>query len=275
MDPDVVAHYSLGVETDRLVAGGSSRIEFARTKELLERFLPEPPVRILDVGGGPGWYASWLAGNGYDVHVVDPVPLHVEQAIQRAAAGPYFSAQLGDARELNEPDESSDVVLLMGPLYHLPERRDRVTALAEARRVIRAGGLVVIATISRFAGLLDGMRSGQLVDPELRSMGDREVASGRHVNTTGRPEYFTTAYFHHPDEVADEVNDAGLVVEGTFGVEGPGWLLWERWDEESHRESILIAARTVEQERSVIGVSGHLLTFARKYASGLPLRSRG
>jgi hypothetical protein len=53
-------------------------------------------------------------------------------------------------------------------------------------------------------------------------------------------------------------------VEGAFSVEGPGWLLWERCDEESHREGILLAARTLEQEPRVIGVSGHLLTFARK-----------
>ena len=260
----MVAHYTLGVETDRLVAGGSSRIEFSRTKELLARFLPEPPARIVDVGGGPGWYASWLAGEGYDVHLIDGVPLHVEQAMQRAAEGSSFSAGLGDARDLDQPDESADVVLLLGPLYHLPERPDRVTALGEARRVVRAGGLVVMAMISRFAGLLDAMRSGHLDDPELRSMGERELASGRHVNTTGRPEYFTTAYFHYPDEIVEEVADAGLAVEGTYGVEGPGWLLWERWDEERYKESILIAARKLEQEPSVIGVSGHLLTFARK-----------
>lgn len=243
----MLADYSLGAETDPLVAGGSSRIEFTRTRELLERFLPKTPARILDVGGGPGWYASWLAGQGYDVHLIDPVPLHVEQATQRAAGCPSFSAGLGDARELRENDESADAVLLMGPLYHLPERQDRLTALSEARRVVRAGGLVVTATISRFAGLLDGMRSGQLDDPQLRSMGERELASGRHVNTTGRPECFTTAYFHRPDEIAEEVVAAGPVAEGTFGVEGPGWLLWERWDEERYREGILIAARTLDR----------------------------
>jgi SAM-dependent methyltransferase len=263
MDPDVVAHYSLGVETDRL-AGGSSRIEFARTKELLQRFLPEPPARIVDVGGGPGWYASWLAGRGHDVHLIDPVPLHVEQAAQRASEGPRFSVDLGDARELRDTDGSADVVLLLGPLYHLPEREDRLMALREARRVARLDGLVVIATISRFAGLLDGMRSGQLGNPDLRSMGERDLASGRHTNTTGRPEYFTTAYFHHPNEIAGEVLEAGLVLEGTLGVEGPGWLIWERWDDESYRESILIAARQLEQEPTAMGVSGHLLTFARK-----------
>ncbi|HEX5937057.1 MAG TPA: methyltransferase domain-containing protein [Actinomycetota bacterium] len=263
MDPHVVAHYSLGVETERLVAGGSSRIEFARTKELLARFLPGPPARVLDVGGGPGWYASWLADLGYDVHLIDPVPLHVEQATRRAADGPSFSAALGDARELQHPDETADVVLLMGPLYHLPERAARLTALREAGRVVTRAGLVVVATISRFAGLLDMMRSGRLSDPRHRPS-DEELATGKHINLTGDPEYFTTAYFHHPDEIAGEVIDAGLTLEATFGIEGPGWLIWERWDDETYRDSILRAARQLEQEPTVIGVSGHLLTFARR-----------
>ena len=263
MDPHVVAHYTLGVETERLVAGGSSRIEFARSKELLSRFLPRPPARVLDVGGGPGWYASWLAGQGYDVHLIDPVPLHVEQATRRATDGPHFSVAIGDARHLQRPDETADVVLLMGPLYHLPERDDRLTALREAGRVVTRGGLVVVATISRFAGLLDMMRSGRLGDPSHRPSDD-ELATGRHINPTGDPEYFTTAYFHHPNEIAGEVIDAGLTPAGSFGIEGPGWLIWEQWDDESYRESILLAARQLEQEPTAIGVSGHLLTFARR-----------
>jgi ubiquinone/menaquinone biosynthesis C-methylase UbiE len=263
MDPEVIAHYTLGVETDRLIAGGSSRIEFARTKELLARFLPRPPAGVLDVGGGPGWYASWLAGQGYEVHLIDPVPLHIEQATQRATDGPSFTAALGDARRLEQPGESADVVLLLGPLYHLPERSDRLTALREARRVVTGGGLVVVATISRFAGLLDMMRSGRLTDPRHRPSDD-ELATGKHFNPTGDPDYFTTAYFHHPDEITGEAIDAGLTPEGTFGIEGPGWLIWERWDDESYRESILLAARQLEQEPTAIGVSGHLLTFARK-----------
>jgi ubiquinone/menaquinone biosynthesis C-methylase UbiE len=82
---------------------------------------------VLDVGGGPSWYSSWLAERGYSVHLIDPVPLHVEQAMKRAANGPYFSTALGDARGLPHPDDTMDVVLLMGPLYHLPERADRLT----------------------------------------------------------------------------------------------------------------------------------------------------
>ena len=87
--------------------------------------------------------------------MVDLTPLHVERALELASGD--FTAALGDARALAAPDGSFDVVLLLGPLYHLLEREDRLCALAEARRVVPTGGLVAAAAISRFASLLDGL----------------------------------------------------------------------------------------------------------------------
>src|SRR5439155_2231303 len=110
------------------------------------RALPPAPARILDVGGATGVYAGPLAEAGYAVHVVDPVPEHVA----RSAALPGVSAAEGDARALDKPDASHDAVLLLGPLYHLLDRADRVRAWREAGRVVRPGGVVVGATISRF-----------------------------------------------------------------------------------------------------------------------------
>src|ERR1017187_5019666 len=100
-----MAHYAEGREGERLTSRPS--LELLRTQVLLERFLPPPPARVLDVGGAGGGDTSWLAGRGYQVHLVDPVPLHIEQA---AAAG-GFSAGLGDARDLAEADSSYDAVL--------------------------------------------------------------------------------------------------------------------------------------------------------------------
>src|SRR5438046_3901152 len=118
-DEAIEQHYGTGYESTRLEQG-TSRIEFVRTRELLQRFLPPPPARVLDVGGGTGAYAMWLAELGYRVHVVDVVALHVEQALQAAgrAANP-FTAAVGDARHLQEEDSSFGAVLLLGPLYHL------------------------------------------------------------------------------------------------------------------------------------------------------------
>jgi 2-polyprenyl-3-methyl-5-hydroxy-6-metoxy-1,4-benzoquinol methylase len=84
IDPAIESHYGTGYERSRLFPGGNPSLEFVRSMELLDRLLPGPPARLLDVGGGPGTYAAPLASRGYRVHLVDPVPLHVEQARQAA-----------------------------------------------------------------------------------------------------------------------------------------------------------------------------------------------
>src|SRR3954454_15185362 len=162
LDEDIQRYYDRGEERDRLTA--AHRLELIRTQELLTRVLPPPPAAVIDVGGGPGRYAAWLAGLGYEVVLVDAMPLHVEQA--RALGG--FEARLGDARALDLADASADVVLLMGPLYHLVAREDRLRAWQEAARVVRPGGLVVAALISRFAALLDGTAREFALQPTFR-----------------------------------------------------------------------------------------------------------
>jgi ubiquinone/menaquinone biosynthesis C-methylase UbiE len=265
----VATYYALGLERDRLTSG-TGALELARTQTLLERYLPPPPAVIADVGGGPGRYALWLAERGYRVHLVDPIPLHIEQA--RAASGAranaaLASAEVGDARALELQNERADGVLLLGPLYHLPERADRIQALAEARRVCRRGGVIVAAAISRFASTLDGLRGGYLEDPAFASIaaGDRE--DGRHRNPTGDPRYFTTAYFHRPEELAEECSAAGLTHEATLAVEGVGWLLPDldtRLADDRRRAVLLDAIAAVEAEPALVGASAHLLAVARK-----------
>lgn len=87
IDPAIESHYGTGYERTRLFPGGRPSLEFVRSMELLERLLPAPPARVLDVGGGPGPYAVPLAQRGYRVHVVDPMPLHIEQARRVLTAG--------------------------------------------------------------------------------------------------------------------------------------------------------------------------------------------
>lgn len=139
LQPEVMAYYEAGREEGRLTDGSlAGPLEFARSTEIIQRYLPESSLTILDVGGGPGAYARWFSDLGHQVHLIDPVPLHVQQA--RASS---LSAEVGDARSLPMRDASFDVVLLMGPLYHLTSREDRLQALAESRRVLRPGGLLV------------------------------------------------------------------------------------------------------------------------------------
>jgi len=266
---EVAAYYARGLERDRL-AVGQGALEFTRTQALLERYLPAPPAVVADVGGGPGRYAVWLAERGYRVHLIDPVPLHVDQAL--AAAGgrsgaALLSAEVGDARSLRLPDSSADAVLLLGPLYHLPERADRLQALTEARRVCRRGGGVIAAAISRFASTLDGLRGGYLEDPAFAAVAAGDLRHGRHRNPTGDPAYFTTAYFHRPEDLAAECAAAGLTHEATLAVEGAAWLLPDldaRLSDTRRRAALLAALASLETEPTLLGVSAHLLTVARR-----------
>ena len=265
---EISSHYESGYEAQRL-AQGTSRLELARTQELLERFLPPPPAVVLDVGGGPGVYAFWLAQKGYAVHLLDVMPVHIEQA--RAAsehsATPLASLRVGDARELPFADASADLVLMLGPLYHLTERVDRIHALREGQRVLRAGGRLVAAAISRFTSTLDGLVHGYLDDEAFVQIARQDLHDGQHRNPSNHPAYFTTAFFHHPDDLKADVEAAGLAHERTLPVEGPGWLLQDfdqQWADARRRARLLEAIRWLEDEPSLLGASAHLLVVARK-----------
>jgi len=105
--------------------------------------------------------------------LLDPVPKHVEHANR------VCPARLGDARSLPFADASSDAALLLGPLYHLTTLGDRLTALREARRVLRRGAPLFVAAISRFASLMDGVMRGLIDDPAFPPIMLRDLDEGQ------------------------------------------------------------------------------------------------
>lgn len=260
LDAAVLAYYELGWERGRLETW--CRLEFLRTQELLHRHLPPPPARVLDVGGAAGIHAKPLLRAGYDVTLIDPVALHIDQARAEGVA----QAEPGDARSLRFDDASFDAVLLLGPLYHLPDRDDRVRALQEARRVAGRSGLVLAAVISRFASTYDGLFRKFLLDREFEEIVESDVAMGQHRNPDLRPGWFTTAYLHDPLELEEEFADGGCSVNGVLAVEGPATNLpdIDEWlDNPARRDVLLRAIRRVEDHPSLLGASSHLLVVSQ------------
>lgn len=268
LDPKIKTFYDRAPEESRLEQG-ASQLEQLRTRELILRHAPKAPAVVLDVGGAAGVYAFWLAERGYEVHLVDAVPrlVDVARARNERAAKRLASCSVGDARSLSQASSSANTVLLLGPLYHLVSAQDRQAALREAERVLSPSGVLVAAGISRWASALDGLSREVLRDREFARIVERDLHDGHHVNDTDRLDYFTTAYFHRPDDLRQEVADAGFAVEGLYGVEGPGWILPdfdERWSDPARREVILHVARALESERSMLGSSAHLIVVGRK-----------
>ncbi len=264
-DNAVMRHYEAVREEDR-ISSGIGRLERRRVQDVLGRHLPPPPGHVLDVGGATGVHAAWLAERGFSVRIVDIAERHVELA-NRQLGALGVTAELGDARSLPADDDSMDVVLLFGPLYHLIDRSDRMTALGEANRVVRPGGLVAMAAISRFASLFDGLARGFLFDEAFVPIVERDLAEGQHRNPDERPHWFTTAFLHHPDELRAEIGESGLELRELVGIEGlAGWLphLADHWDDPVTRHRILWSAQMVESEPTTLGLSAHLLAVAVK-----------
>jgi len=256
VEPTLQAYYATLVEGERLDTTGHGRLERVRTQDLLARTLPKAPARILDVGGGTGVYAQWLAGAGYEVHLIDVIPEHVSQALGDGSA---FTAAVGDARHLDEPDDSADAVIMLGPLYHLLDREDRLRALREARRVLRPGGTLAAAVISRHAALLAYASRGEL-DPSRRDLALATLVDGQHDPRLG----FTTAFFHTPDETVTELRQAGFRDVQVRAIEGPMWAAVKSCTDpirlDSLIESALICARALEDDPALLAASAHLLT---------------
>jgi ubiquinone/menaquinone biosynthesis C-methylase UbiE len=267
-DAAIAAFYHQTAEEDRLLEG-SFLLEAIRMRELIERLAPPPPATVADIGGAAGAYALWLADAGYTVHLIDAAPRLVAEAARRSATAtrPLASCRVGDARRPDLPDASAEIVLLLGPLYHLTAAADRTRALREAARILKPGGRLFAAAISRWASALDGLVRDRLRDPRFAAIVETDIRTGQHRNPTGQPEYFTTAYFHRPEELRSEAAESGLHVDAVFGIEGPGWLFPDvgaRLADPKRRADLLRVARLVEAEPSLLGISPHLLLVARK-----------
>ena len=267
-DTAIADYYERTPEEARL-SQGPFQLEEARTRELIQRFAAPPPGVVVDIGGAAGAYALWLAEAGYAVHLLDRSPRLVAEARRRSAAArrPLVSCRVADARALDLPPACADLVLLLGPLYHLTDAGDRGRALMEAARLLKPGARLFAAALSRWASALDGLARDLLPDPRFAEIVERDLRTGQHRNPTERADYFTTAYFHHPEELAAEVKATGLALRGVFGLEGPGWMLPDvpdRMAEPARRETLLGVARMLETEPCVLGCSAHLLAVAER-----------
>ena len=251
----VLAFYAERDERRRL-AGREGWIEGQRVRRLLGPRLPPPPARVLDVGGGPGVHARWLADAGHDVRLVDLVEEHVT-----TARGAGIDAALGDARDLRDvPDASVDVLLLLGPLYHLVRAADRARCLDEVRRVLHPDGWTAVTAVTRVGLALHQLRTGADADPSVAGPVARVLEHG-HDPEEEDPVF----HCHRVDELCDELTTAGLVVDRVHGIEGPGWPLLDldamAGDPRSAR--VLALAEALDDDPTVTGASAHLLAFAR------------
>ncbi|HEX4839093.1 MAG TPA: methyltransferase domain-containing protein [Rhabdochlamydiaceae bacterium] len=256
IDPSIAKYYAEGNEKDRL---SSHRLEKDRTLQILKKRLPSPPAVILDVGGAAGVYAFPLTDMGYRVHLIDPVALHIKQAQEQAKkTGIHLASYaVGDARNIEQPSNSADVVLFFGPLYHLIEEADRLKTLQEAYRVLKPGGMLFAAGIARFASLMDAMHKGTLYSKI--GVIEQDFATGVHRKIS---EDITFAYLHRPEDLRKEMAASGFRNISLCSIEGPVWekqVIEALQKDEKGWQALLNLLEKIESEETIIGASAHIM----------------
>ena len=243
------------------------RTEFAVTMRALEDHLPEPPAKVLDVGGGPGRYAIALAQRRYAVTLFDLSQgcLNLAKRKSKEAGVELAGYEHGTATDLSRfKDGSFDAVLLMGPLYHLLEERERRQAIREARRVLKPGGPIFAAFITRYAPIRWAAKYEPKWILENRDLLEQLLTSG--ALPAGPEGGFTDAYFSHPAEIRPLMENEGFETVDLIACEGVVSMieerinelsgeLWEAWVELNYR---------LGRDPSLHGGAEHLLYIGRK-----------
>ena len=231
----------------------------------MEASLPAAPASILDVGGGPGRYAIELSARGYSVTLTDLSEGCLQLSKAKAAERPVELTDVvqADARDLSQfASDSFDAVLLLGPLYHLLTASDREQAVSESLRVLRPGGRILAAFISRFGPF----RHAAAFDPAWALCQTEYALSILATGVHDRGSGFPNAYFAHPSEVAPSMERHGVTTDALIGCEGAVSMNedlvneltgedWDTWVDLNYR---------IASDPAALGCAEHLLYIGTK-----------
>lgn len=144
---DYINEYYNNYDEEGRLLSRHGQVEFLTTMKYIKECLSEmPDPKILEIGAGTGRYSVTLAKEGYPVTAVELVPHNLEILISKLDGTENITAVQGNALDLSDiPDNTFNLTLLLGPMYHLYTFEDKLKALSEAVRVTKEGGYILVA----------------------------------------------------------------------------------------------------------------------------------
>jgi ubiquinone/menaquinone biosynthesis C-methylase UbiE len=259
--------YNKASEETRLEEG-MGIFEFERIKELIQHHITKPKLTIIDVGGGTGKYSEWLAKNKHEVHLIEPVEKHLKLARKRAQKlkNP-FTITKGIAQKLPYKNESADLIILHGPLYHIQKREERILAITEAKRVLKKGGVILGFAINATASTVVGLMNGMIHANSFFEMCKQEITTGIHNPPKDFPFLLADAFYHKPQELKAEFLESGLKFKNLFAVEGMIWLdndYFANMLDKKKSKTLKNLQKLTENDEYLLPFSPHMMIVAKK-----------
>lgn len=252
-------YYSEWNENDRLLSR-FGQVEFLTTIRFVEKYL-KPGMKILEVGAGTGRYSHYFARKGYTVHAVELVNRNIDEFKEKTLPNEDISIVQGDAINLcMVKDNEYDIVLHLGPMYHLTEEEERKAAVKEALRVTKPGGKVFMAYILNEMTVINYFfRNGHINEEEARN----EILSSNWKFAENKRKHLAFYRIEDVNALMDGFDVNRLHLVGTEMISGAmRELLLEMSDEEFFYYTEYVFS--ICERADMIGMSGHLLDVFEK-----------
>lgn len=263
MNQTIVDYYKKYDEENRLVQAKAQRIEFITTKYILDEIIPSK-ASIIELGAGTGRYSFYFASEGHQVTATDVVPKHVKEMKNKLKEKENFNIEIEllDAIDLSRySDNCFEVVLSLGPLYHLREKEKRKKSISESIRVLKEGGILAVAYINKFFVLALLAKHKKLSKKYI----DDILNQGK-VKKEVDDEFLANAYFSSPTEIEEMFNNFNTKKLEHVGTDGIAILLQDIVNDMSEKEyeNWLKYHFETLKEDSILGYSNHGLYICRK-----------
>jgi ubiquinone/menaquinone biosynthesis C-methylase UbiE len=256
----IVDYYENYNEDIRLIKDNAHKIEYITTLHYLDNLI-DKGSRILDIGAGTGRYAFHFANRGCNVTALDITPKHVSIMKEKSQEkGIKMDIRLGDALELyGINDDTYDMVLCLGPIYHFHKEEDRNKGIEEALRVLKKGGILCVAYINRYATFVNyiNRKKDNISEEGLYNIAKTGLEFGDERDCF----YYST--YH---EIEDLLNRFKIKKINHISSDGMGGILRDRINEFNDVEfqKWMDYHLMTCQDESLIGYSQHGLYICKK-----------
>lgn len=251
-------------EEHRLQSTLARKVEFLTTVESLSSYISEN-TKVIDIGCGAGIYSCYFSRIGAIVSALDIVPKHIDRLRELAIKENLsINSYVGNALDLSQfKDSSFDVVLCLGPLYHLTSDEEHNTCIRECIRVVKPGGIIAFAYISPYSVFPCVLR-GDISRASSELI--HSIVDNKKVLHNESSCFWTDNYYYTPEDIEERLRINNLEIIDHLATDGQSIAFQSLVNSmsENQFEIWLEYHRKTCRTRSILGTSNHGLIIARK-----------